>query len=198
VEMDAWQRGVGLAGLLINGVGLSFVAVQMRLGRKGAARAQLAQSEELVRRKRQATLEFLYTTADHRRSLHRGIPDDFDEMESRQFAARALAGDLDLSTRLNAYFAYLEIVATGVSSGIYDLETVDSTIGQRMGRAWENYRDFLLEMRAGASKSGSRYRELEWIIGKLEEFRQEPGRYAPDGRYVPLAERENRGDGVEL
>ena len=184
--------------MLLNGVGLGFLAVQVSLARRQALHSQHAQTEELRRVKRQATLEFASRTMAHRHSVQATLPDDFDKVGCRALAQAAMADpSSDAHKSISSYLTYMETLAMGISSGIFDLETADSLFGSRFIAVWDNYRDFVLERRGKVNNIASLYRELEWLAAELVAFRQEPGRYTTKGKYIPLALRTNRGDGID-
>jgi Flp pilus assembly protein TadB len=193
---DVWQTLLGIVALVLNGIGLGFLAIQVTLARHEAQHTQSAQVEELDRRKRQATLEFVARTLDFRRSLQAKLPDDFDRPGCEALATSALAGDEVALRKLTAYLGFMETVAMGISSGIYDLETTDSAFGSRVIAVNANYSTFITARRK-LGKNGSAFRELEWLAKELEQFRREPGRYTSKGTYIPLALRTNRSDNVQ-
>jgi hypothetical protein len=79
MSFNAWTLMLGVIGLLLNSVGLAFVATQIALARAQAARARDSEDAELALRRKESTVSFMVSTTEQKRSIWSQLPDDFDE-----------------------------------------------------------------------------------------------------------------------
>jgi hypothetical protein len=189
VTSDVWTIVIGITGLAVNGVGLSFLAVQVSMARKNAAKAAAAEVEERHRRKQQATLDYISATFEMRGALWSALPDDFDPRAVAEFCEQAKS-DMAATRLIRSYLSHLEVFAVGISGGIYDLVMADSVFGSRVMAVQAAYGPFINHRRT-ATGSGSLMQEFEWLAGRISDIRAERP------AYVPLARRalEPRKDG---
>lgn len=155
-----------LVGLVVNGLGLLFVAQQVRLARQEGRQAEQTREAELLRRRRQATLDFYSDTIQVRRD--RGpIPTDTDTESIRSLILRLQQGkDAQLRGPIARRLSYHEILGTGVRAGIFDLEVADMLAGGRIIKLFENYYPWIQDRRETLGRP-SLYQELEWLAGEL-------------------------------
>ena len=167
MSVEAWTVVFGFGGLLINGVGLGFLGVQVTLARRQAARAQESEAVELVLRRKESTISFLVATLEQRRAMRHTLPDDFDEGAVAAFIDRAADGkDPTLDVALDGYLWYMETLALGVTSGVYDFETVLYMLGARISAIAENYQRHM-ERRRRETGVHTLYVEIEALGRKL-------------------------------
>jgi hypothetical protein len=173
VTFNGWTVTLGIAGLLVNGIGLGFLGIQVSLTRHRAARTQDSELAELHLRRKELTLSFLVATFGQRQTLRDTLPDDFDQSAVHQFIELVNRGDDPVAGRvLEGYLWYLETFALGVSAGIYDFETVLHILGARVRAVVENYRPFI-EQRRRQTAAKTLYVELEALASRLDEARAE-------------------------
>lgn len=181
------EVALGVAGLLVNGVGLAFVAVQVSLARRQAGNPQKEQAEERLRLKRQATLEFATATFEIRHALRSVLPDDFDAPAIISLIEECLRGEDPAGlNQILQYLGYMETFAVSISLGVHDLETADSLFGSRFIAVYENYKPFIANRRLLDHRDYF-YRELEWLADALGDFRAAGLGYDAQGKYLPLA-----------
>jgi hypothetical protein len=168
----AWNIVIGIVGLLVNGVGLGFVAVQVTLARHQAAEAQASKERDLMLRRKESTMSHLMSTGDQKvRSLDE-LPDDFDLSGAAAYVARAINDDPAANQALSGYLSYWEAFALGTSLGVYDLETVVRMSGARISVLIDNYRPYFSHRRA-VTGIQTLYEELEWLGAQVEAYRQD-------------------------
>jgi hypothetical protein len=134
MSFNAWTLMLGVIGLLLNSVGLAFVATQIALARAQAARARDSEAGELALRRKESTLSFMVSTLEQKRSIWGQLPDDFNEDAIATFVEEigSRKGNQQRETDLMGYLSMMETLALGVSIGIYDLPTVSQMIGPRI------------------------------------------------------------------
>jgi hypothetical protein len=174
---------IGAGGVLINAIGLAFVAIQVILARRQLLHAQRVNEVETARMKRQATIDFYMTTVEQRTGWRSILPDDWDAAAIEQFIKSAYTeqGPRKLQVIVD-YLGYFEALAVAVASDVYDIETLDSIAGSRIRRIATNYKPFFERARVAAN-APSLYVELEWLGEQLETLR------ASSSQYILLAER---------
>jgi hypothetical protein len=167
-----------MAGLIVNGVGIGFIAIQVTLARN-------AEKRELTRRRKESTTDAYGSTQEHRAALRKELPDDWDKAEVAAFLARIDSGDVAAATALKEYLGHLETLSVGVASGVYDIEVMDTLCGPRLINAVKHYRLFI-ETRSKEIEYEGYCAELLWLSKELQrkDFSRSP--------YVPLAERTRR------
>lgn len=174
---SSWNVVLGVTGLLINGIGLSFVAVQVILARRQVLHSQRTSEAENTRRKREATIDFYMDTVKHRSKWTAVLPDDWSEEEIHEFIKTAYqTSDAEKLKCMIDYLGYFETLAVAVSAGVYDLETLDSLAGTRIRRIAANYQPYFAEVRR-ATGVKAMYVELEWLADRLAETRAKHSAY---------------------
>jgi hypothetical protein len=171
VSASAWNVVIEFVGLLVNGVGLGFVAIQVSLGRRQARHTQLAQERDLELRRKESTMAHLIATDDQMRKYQAHLPDDFDATAVAAYITRAIADQANTGEALVGYLGYWETLALGTSLGVYDLETVCRMSGARISVLVENYRPYFRHRRASTGVA-TLYSEIEWLDGRIEDWRQ--------------------------
>jgi hypothetical protein len=131
MSFNAWTLMLGVIGLLLNSVGLAFVATQIALARGQAARARTSEDAELALRRKESTVSFMVSTMKQKRSIWRQLPDDFNENAIATFVQEITIRKRNQQREvdLKGYLTMMETLATGVSIGIYDLPTVEQNDG---------------------------------------------------------------------
>jgi hypothetical protein len=179
---ESWGFFFAVAGLVINGAGIAFIAFQVTLARRQMKLAQKSELIELVRRRRQATTDAYNATQHYRGSIRESLPDDWNEQEIKKFLHQIEEGDVRLATLLHDYLGHLETFSVAVSAGIYDIEVLDSLCGPRLIKVMENYGDYISARRTAIMYDGY-CAELQWSTNELSKrnYSRPP--------YQPLAER---------
>jgi hypothetical protein len=184
VQVDSW---ISVVGVLVNGVGIGFVAFQVILARRQLRDGQRAEKREYDRLKRQATVDYVTQSRGLTWELRAKLPNDFDAEAVARYVEEAYAtGDRTRLACLSTYLGHYESLAVGVANGTYDLPTTDSLIGARMIRVAETYQPYIQEVRR-RTDAASLYIELEWLAAELIGLREARG-----GRAL-FAERDRAG-----
>lgn len=172
MSFNAWTLMLGVIGLLLNSVGLTFVATQIALARAQAARARASEDAELVLRRKESTVSFMVSTIEQKRSIWSQLPDDFDENAIATFVKEIATrkGNQQREVDLRGYLTMMETLAAGVSIGIYDLPTVEQMMGARIGCIAQGYRPYIDRRRRETGVS-TLYVEIEWLSQELERLR---------------------------
>lgn len=190
---STWNVVTGIAGLLVNGVGLGFVAIQVGLARRQARQAQGVQERDLMLRRKESTMAHLIATDAQLRGYQDRLPDVFDAAAVRAYVARALDNQATAREALAGYLGYWETLALGTSMGVYDLETVCRMSGARISALVAHYRPYFAHCRA-TTGIASLYREVEWLDGEVEAWRQGlPAQTRLALRTQPLSQRSGPG-----
>jgi hypothetical protein len=175
---------LGVAGLLINGLGLGFVAIQVVLARRQLQHAQNVNQTEVTRGKRQSTIDFYMTTVEIRTKWKAVLPDDWETAAIHEFIEAAYASnDKAMLGCIVDYLGYFEALAVAIASEVYDLQILDSIAGTRIRSIARNYKPYFERARV-VNGVPSLYVELEWLGERLEALRSA----APT--YVLFAHRE--------
>src|SRR5262249_13445648 len=158
-------------GLLVNGIGLAFVASQVVLARRQFQHAQKANQTEIIRQKRQSTIDFYMMTIEQRTEWKTILPDDWDEAAIHKFIDAAYKSEENATLRhISDYLGYFETLAVAVSAEIYDLEILDSLAGSRIQSLAKNYEPYFTQVRRLTGRP-SLFVELESLGKKLQEIR---------------------------
>jgi hypothetical protein len=177
-----WALFFAAANLIISGSGLSFIAMNLVHVRRQMSRTQTSEIEEVIRRRRQATVDAYNATQHYRQSLTGPLPDDWDDEAVREFLDSIRGGDVKSMSILHDYLSHLETFSVAVSAGVYDIEVLDSLCGPRLIHVMKNYCDYIHERRALIKYAGY-CGELEWLAGALLQ------RMYSGTPYTPLYER---------
>jgi len=165
------QTIIEFIGLLVSAGGLGAVAYELAKSRRADALAQQREADELVRRKRQATIDFYNQTLEFRTRYRDRIPDNTDPVAVRAFVERALAvPDGPERTDLADFLGYFEMLATAVRLDVLDLETIDALAGQRLMSTFRSYQPYVVARRERTGRTGL-YKELEWLARRIGAHR---------------------------
>jgi hypothetical protein len=168
---------LGVAALLVNGIGLSFVASQVALARRQFRLSQRTQHAEIIRRKRQSTIDFYMTTADVRARWKAILPDDWEGAEIHKFIRAAYRSrDRTKLQYIIDYLAYFDALAIAVAAEVYDIDILDSLAGSRIRSIAKNYEPFFERARRSTGVSAL-YVELESLGEKLQAMRDNKPSY---------------------
>jgi hypothetical protein len=164
-----------IVGLVINGIGLAFVAIQVVLARQQIRRNQELSVRETTRIKRQATIDFYMSTLQRVSEWRTILPNDWDKSEIDRYINKVYGrrGE-DQRKILASYLSHFEALAVAVNSGIYDLEVMDAVAGTRIMHISQNYRPFFVRRRKEVA-ADSAYRYLEWLGDEIRETRKRRG-----------------------
>jgi hypothetical protein len=160
-----------IIGLAISGLGLIFLAIQVRLARRQLRGNMELANKEALRVKRQATIDFYMSTMERVGEWRTKLPDDWDGAKIADYT-RAAYGRRGEPKRLvlASYLAYFEALAVAIRRGIYDLSVLDSIAGSRVLNICQNYRNFFLARREEVG-SDLAYRNLEWLAAEIKRIR---------------------------
>jgi hypothetical protein len=171
-----------IIGLVINGIGLVFIAVQVVLARRQLRDNNELSAKENLRIKRQATIDFYMGTVEKVAGWRSVLPDDWDRPQIDAYTESLYSGQRDKEKMLILanYLAFWEALAVAIRAGIYDLAVFDSIAGSRILNICDNYQKFFAARR---EEVGTRlaYVNLEWLAAELRTFRS-----APDYENSPL------------
>jgi len=106
---------IEFVGLLVNGVGLGFVAVQVALARRQARETQVARERDLLLRRKESTMTHLIDADDQMRKYQDHLPDDLDAAAVTAYVARAIDNEVTAREALVGYLGYWETLALGTS-----------------------------------------------------------------------------------
>jgi hypothetical protein len=155
---------------LLSLVGLLFVGIQVRRAAKQAKEAANAQQEEWIRRRKQATIEFLTNTMTLSNELKTALPYlDRTPSAATRLIARA-DKDEAIAKAIRSYLDYLENVATGVNEGVLDVGVVDRANGGRIIDMATNYASYI-QHRRGMLNDPQLYIELEQLAAEIRNRR---------------------------
>lgn len=167
MSYDAWALLISFAGLLVNGTGLAFVAIQVALARAQATKARESEAVEMALRRKESTISFHVSTMEQRRVLWGALPDDFDETAIAAFIREVRDGaESTRESDLRDYLSLMETFALGVSIGVYDLKTVSQMMGSRISSLANAYRPYFEHLRRQTGIS-TLYVEIEWLDREL-------------------------------
>lgn len=184
---SSWQITLGILSIVVAGLGLLFLALQVRLQTKQAREAAEDQQAERVRLRKQSTLEFATSTFEVRSALRAQLPDDYDAAAITAMLTDVIAGTDARQPLILQYLAYAEIFAIAISARVHDVEMADSLFGNRLIAVATNYSPYIEHRRRTTEVRATFCRELEWLAAEIEDFRTAGGGYVDAGKYVPLA-----------
>jgi hypothetical protein len=171
-----------IIGLVINGVGLIFVATQVVLARRQLRHNLNLSVKEAERVKRQATIESYMATIQRVAEWRSVLPDDWDREAIDAYVRGAYRPRRKGKVKVLAnYLQYYEALSVAVLSGIYDRDIIDSIAGSRIINIAENYGNFFTVRRKEVG-ADTAYRNLELLACQLRELRGSVGyRHVADG-----------------
>jgi hypothetical protein len=162
-----WSNLIAAAGLTVSAATFVFLIVQVSLARKQLRQAQSSFEAEQLRSKRQSTLEFLAATIERKQEFVKVLPHELDFRRVSRFKNKLRKSE-DARRLLWNYLNYFEAIATGVNSGIYDLETVSRIDGSTIVRVFETYKDIISNSRRVDDNPGM-YIEMEILAVQLRK-----------------------------
>lgn len=164
-----------MIGLIINGVGLIFVATQVALARRQFRHNLDLSTKEAERVRRQATIESYMATMQRVAEWRSLLPDDWDRSAIDIYVRDAYRPrGKDKARVLANYLQYYEALSVAVLSGIYDRKTIDAIGGSRIINIAENYEAFFAKRRKEVG-AGTAYENLELLARQLRELRESAG-----------------------
>lgn len=174
---------IGAIGLLINAAGLAFVATQVVLARRQLQHGQQIRDDEILRGKRQATIDFYMGSVEQRRYWASVLPDVMNAPAVAEFIEAAFESDDTVKHQhISDYLSFFEALAVAVAGDVYDLEILDSMGGTVIRKTAANYRPYFERLRQ-IHNAPAFYTELEWLGRQLEELNGD------SSAYVLLAQR---------
>jgi hypothetical protein len=161
-----------IIGLVINGIGLVFIAVQVVLARRQLRDNNDLSTKENLRIKRQATIDFYMATVEKVSAWRSILPDDWDGPGIDAYTKSLYSGqrDKEKMLALASYLGFWETLAVAIRAGIYDLAVFDSIAGSRILNMCENYQAFFV-LRRKEVGTDLAYVNLEWLGAELRIFR---------------------------
>jgi hypothetical protein len=166
--LAAWTT---MVGLVINGLGLIFVATQVVLARRQLQDNLAQSSKEALRIKRQATIDFYMSTLQKVSEWRSILPDEWDKQKIDAYIHTAYSRKGRVKTLILAsYLGYFEALAVAIRAEIYDLAVLDSIAGSRIINICENYQAFFV-MRRKEVGTELAYRNLEWLGDEIRKLR---------------------------
>jgi hypothetical protein len=114
-----------IVGLIINGIGIIFVAAQVALGRRQIEQGEVKSESERVRAKKQATIDFYMSTVRQVNHWREILPDDWDDSAINSMVETAYSfRDRIILLRIAEYLGFFEAPATAVRHDVYDIEVL--------------------------------------------------------------------------
>ena len=162
---------IAATGVVINAVALGFVGIQVILARRQLSYLQETTETEVVRRKRQSTIDFYMATIEHIGDLRVRLPNDWEGGEIAAFISRAFQkGAREDIFAIARYLSYFEAVAVGVTMDVYDLKVINELAGSRILALANNYVPFF-ERRREEVGSNTPYENLQTLGSTLARLR---------------------------
>jgi hypothetical protein len=153
----------------INIAGLVFLGAQVMLARKAMDDTAKGQEQEWDRQRKKTTLDALLATQEYRASLKARLPwNDRDPSNVAAFLEEAKE-DHEKLALVRRYLNSLEDIGIGVKQGVYDLEIIWLSEGERIITTVENYQPYIQGIREEL-KSQMVYNELSDLADMLKTF----------------------------
>lgn len=162
---------LAISGLVVNGLGLVFIATQVSLARRQIRNSLEQAKTEASRLKRQATIDFYMSTLDRLAEWRAKLPDDWETEAVSLYIERIYRPNGKAKRRILAsYLGYFETIAMAVRSEIYDLEVLNGIAGSRIASIATNYQPFFDRRRKEVGASTA-YENLEWLGKRMNWLR---------------------------
>ena len=175
IVSNALAVSTTIIGLVINGIGLIFIAVQVVLARRQLRDNNDLSAKENLRLKRQATIDFYMSTTERVAAWRSSLPDDWDKREIDAYTKSVYGQrDKEKTLVLASYLGFWEALGVAIRAEIYDLAVFDSIAGSRILNICENYQEFFVARRKEVG-SDLAYKNLEWLGAELRILRASPG-----------------------
>jgi len=166
---------LAVLGLVINGLGLVFIATQVGLARRQIRNVLEQATAKASRLKRQATIDFYMSTLERLANWRIELPDEWDKEAVSAYIDRIYEPNHQEEGRtLASYLGYFETIAMAVRSDIYDLVVLDGIAGSRIVNITNNYRVFFQRRRAEV-RASSAYENVEWLGRQITQLRKSRG-----------------------
>jgi Domain of unknown function (DUF4760) len=141
-------------------------AIALLVAAAGLARLIRETQKENRRQRERATVNYITSTIQRQHELYSDIEQD------SSFAAKASVVNSAEFHQLTSYFAYLEYLSAAVNMKIFDGDVVSRTIGSRIIRAYETFREWMDTERQRLN-SKTVYEELDILVADLRERRDQ-------------------------
>jgi hypothetical protein len=159
-----------IVGLIINGIGIIFVAAQVALGRRQIEQGEVKSESERVRAKKQATIDFYMSTVRQVNHWREILPDDWDDSAINSMVETAYSfRDRIILLRIAEYLGFFEALATAVRHDVYDIEVLASIAGSRILNIAQGYHPFFVRRRIEVGTSLA-YEHLEWLASQISRL----------------------------
>lgn len=146
-------------------------ALQLKELKRQVVQSAEATKLDHVRRRAQATIDFYRTTLDKRIALRESLPHDRDAAGVADFIAKAIEkDDSDSAHDITDYLTYFGMFATGVNTGVFDIDIVERLAGTRILAIASNYKSWIDFRRAKYSQP-KLYQELAILADEMRERR---------------------------
>ncbi|WP_067839790.1 DUF4760 domain-containing protein [Nocardia lijiangensis] len=130
----------------------------------GLARLVRETRRENRRQRQQATINYITSTIQRQHELYGEIERD------PSFPERAAIVNSAEFHQLTSYFGYMEYLAAAVNMEVFDAKVVDRTIGGRLIRACEDFREWIEAERQRLANPAV-YEELQALVDDLRRRR---------------------------
>ncbi len=137
---------IAAVAVIVNIAALLFLGMQVRQGVHNASAAEVTRKEEWAQQRKEASMQFYMTTLERREHHRRELPPDRDRESIRRILAET-KNDPAKDAAVRGYLNYLEMLGTGVNTGILDLEVIEQFGGGTMIAAWNSYGFWIVEVR---------------------------------------------------
>jgi Domain of unknown function (DUF4760) len=178
LKLDSGSTGVRMSvtdiiatiATAINFAALIFLGAQVMQARRAMDDAAKGQEQEWDRQRKKASLDALVATQEYRASLKASLPwNDRDPSNVAAFLEEAKE-DHEKLALVRRYLNSLEDLAIGVKQGVYDLEIIYLSEGERITTTVENYQPYIQGIREEL-KSQLVYNEINDLANMLKAFR---------------------------
>ncbi|MGV9817327.1 DUF4760 domain-containing protein [Nocardia xishanensis] len=150
---------IAAVAVVVNIAALLFLGMQVRQGVRNASAADAARKEEWTKRRKEASMQFYMTTLERREHHRSALPPDRDRESIARFLAET-KNDPAKDAAVRTYLSYLEMLGTGVNTGVLDIEIIEQFAGGSIIAAWNNYGFWIIEVREEFSAPAI-YRQFE-------------------------------------
>lgn len=166
------QVAIGISALtaLTNLILFIVFALQLRIFQQQVRDSKDAIERDHKRRRAQATFEFYEATLNKRSKARTKLARDRDHEGVLEMIAEAKSGNKGLTDAITDYLNLMELMATGVLSDTFDLETIERLAGGRIIAISENYRTWF-EYRRTTLNSQTIYAEIDELARRIRDRR---------------------------
>lgn len=157
---ERWALICSLASLVVSIVAFGALAWQL---------VMLAQATKLdhVRRRKQATVEYMSVTMDKLAQFGGfGVPDARDQAAIASLVERAVAGDGEAIRMITGYLTIFNYLGVAAHSDAFDLEIINQARGGTVIAVAENYRPWITFQREKTHEPRL-YEDLEWLASRM-------------------------------